>query len=302
MMDPMRLWLDWLESGARAAPGAAPGEPGAHDPWSLYLQGVRSALDAMTPMAGAPVAGAAGKPPGMTNPFDLWQRWLEALPMLALNPGVFAAAQSASDPFGLTARWREMVAAWGVAMRGPDATAGAAPGATPETPPGDPWTLLRQWYETASAGWSQELERALGSAAFAQASGRFLEASATATRAARRAAEEQLKALQMPSRADIARVAGLVVQLEAKVDRIEEALEDADDRAATLARADAIAALEARISRIEAKLDRLLAAMGTSEPDVRDQPANAPPTSGNGATGRAHKPSTTRTRRKPPSA
>lgn len=299
-MNPMRLWADWLQS---ATCGAAPA-----DPLSLYRQW----LQLWQPVAQAPGTRAAGGPTDFAaalNPMALWLRWLEALPLLALAPAAFvpplptAPNPAALDPFGLAARWRAMLeAASGQAQTQQAQTPGAEPGAVPP----DPWTLVRQWYDEANALWSKPLEQTLGSEAFAQAAGGSLEGIATATRAFGRAAEEQLKALHMPSRADVARVASLVVQLEDKVDHIEEALEDAGDRAADLARAETVAALDARLSRVEAKLDRLLAALEQrelAEPISPPSPASTAPASAAAAakasgSARAHKPSTTRTRRK----
>jgi molecular chaperone GrpE (heat shock protein) len=94
------------------------------------------------------------------------------------------------------------------------------------------------------------------------------------------------------------------------VDRIGEALEDAqDERAADLtARDEGVAALERQVERIEARLDRLLALVeGLNERQRRTRPdasASAAPPSASNGTGatRAHKPSTTRNRRKPAGA
>jgi hypothetical protein len=342
-MDPMRWWHDWLAAATRAATEA--GRASFSAPPNPFAP-PSAPPNPFAGMFANPFASAA--PNAMPNPAELWRRWLEALPLLALNPtaafgAMFGAMPGAEpsqpsgsgtnwlDPFGLAARWRELLAAGGA----PDASAGAIPG--------DPWTVFRQWYERASAAMSPPLEEWLRSDVFAQAAGAFWENASTATSAARRAAEAQMAALGMASRQDVARVAGLVVQVEAKVDGIAEALEaaqDAQDANATeaMARADTLAALERRVERIEAKLDRLLAALeppaqhGRADPrradprradpapaertraaSTRAASTRAAPTSppsapasgnGNGAStppARAHKPSTTRGRRKPPS-
>jgi polyhydroxyalkanoic acid synthase PhaR subunit len=80
----------------------------------------------------------------------------------------------------------------------------------------------------------------------------------------KRNSEEYLKNLQLPVRSDITRIAGLVVNLEEKVDRVEEVLEDLEDTGTTTiepASAEAIENLEARLDRVEGKLDRLISAL-----------------------------------------
>lgn len=314
-MDPMRWWFDWLQSAVRGAatgarrPSSTAGTPGASSP----------APNPFANLFANPFANpfASALPATFPNPFELWQRWLEALSLLAFNPftpspfGANANAggsMASAGPFDLAARWREMLAASATAS----ATASAAPGHANATPL-DPWAFFRQWFEVASAAWSHPLEEMLRSDAFAQASGAFLESASIAQRALRQAAEAQLAALGMPSREDVARVAGLVVQVETKVDRIEETLEDAQDgRAAELtARDDGVAALERRVERIEARLDRLLALVEGLDGrqwharlDAPASAASAAPASASNGTGapRAHKSSTTRSRRKPASA
>jgi pyruvate/2-oxoglutarate dehydrogenase complex dihydrolipoamide acyltransferase (E2) component len=77
----------------------------------------------------------------------------------------------------------------------------------------------------------------------------------------RERSEEYLKSLQVPVRSDITRVAGLIVALEDKVDRIEEAFEEFEYGYAKPATAEELGELEKRLDRVEGKLDRLLAAL-----------------------------------------
>jgi pyruvate/2-oxoglutarate dehydrogenase complex dihydrolipoamide acyltransferase (E2) component len=77
----------------------------------------------------------------------------------------------------------------------------------------------------------------------------------------KRNSEDYLKNLQLPVRSDITRIAGLVVNLEEKVDRIEEVLEDFEYGYAEPATTESVKELETRLDRVEGKLDRLLAAL-----------------------------------------
>jgi pyruvate/2-oxoglutarate dehydrogenase complex dihydrolipoamide acyltransferase (E2) component len=77
----------------------------------------------------------------------------------------------------------------------------------------------------------------------------------------KRNSEDYLKNLQLPVRSDISRIAGLVVNLEEKVDRIEEVLEDFEYGYAEPATTESVKGLETRLERVESKLDRLLATL-----------------------------------------
>ena len=85
-----------------------------------------------------------------------------------------------------------------------------------------------------------------------------------------RANEEYFKNLQLPTRSDVARVAGLVVNLEEKVDKIEDTIENVEDERAQespLVRAtnEAIGGLQGRLGQVENKLDRLSTTLDKSK-------------------------------------
>jgi polyhydroxyalkanoic acid synthase PhaR subunit len=109
---------------------------------------------------------------------------------------------------------------------------------------------------------------------FLEPSSRFLQSYASFYKVFKRNSEEYLKNLQIPVRSDITRIAGLVVNLEEKVDRIEEVLEDFEYGYAEPATSESVQQLETRLDRVEGKLDRLLAALegtqngGAQVPDV----------------------------------
>jgi polyhydroxyalkanoic acid synthase PhaR subunit len=96
---------------------------------------------------------------------------------------------------------------------------------------------------------------------FLEPSSRFLQSYASFYKVFKRNSEEYLKNLQLPVRSDITRIAGLVVNLEEKVDRIEEVLEDFEYGYAEPATGESVKQLENRLDSVEGKLDRLLAAL-----------------------------------------
>jgi chromosome segregation ATPase len=95
---------------------------------------------------------------------------------------------------------------------------------------------------------------------------RFLESYASFYKAFRQASEEYFKNVQIATRSDLARVAELVVALEEKIDRIEDALEDAQDERQQWSTqqgviSETISGLVGRLGMVESKVDVLPAAL-----------------------------------------
>lgn len=151
--------------------------------------------------------------------FDLWKKQLEeasqAWARLVSQAGAPGAAQ-APDPLQF---WRPFmdqgIAAWSKLLaQGPP---------TPD--------LLAQWKQFLDqwiAAWAKVLEQAMGSEAFARALGRYLEQWLTLQEPARRATEAgsraTLEALGVPSREQVTGVARQLVELEERVEGVEDRL------------------------------------------------------------------------------
>jgi polyhydroxyalkanoic acid synthase PhaR subunit len=121
-------------------------------------------------------------------------------------------------------------------------------------PPSDPLQLATQWYNATSGPFSDFVGDVIEREEFLEPSSRFLQSYASFYKVFKRNSEDYLKNLQLPVRSDISRIAGLVVNLEEKVDRIEEVLEDFEYGYAEPATSESV-------DRVEGKLDRLLAAL-----------------------------------------
>jgi polyhydroxyalkanoic acid synthase PhaR subunit len=130
-----------------------------------------------------------------------------------------------------------------------------------ESFPKDPLELTVQWYNATSGPLSELVQDVIEREEFLEPASRWLQNYASLYKVFRDRSEEHLRSLQLPVRSDIARVAGLVVALEDKVDRIEEAFEDFEYGYAKPATAEEVAGLEERLDRVEGKLDRLLSAL-----------------------------------------
>jgi polyhydroxyalkanoic acid synthase PhaR subunit len=243
-MDPTDLWRQWYEAGTRAWSDVARGaQEGQMDPHGLYRQwfdGLRDAQERMIGAAPQPMVGDAGVQ-------ELWRRWFEAT-----TESWEKSAELGQNVVEIMPRWFRMLEE----ARDNLLSAGA--------PPTDPLQFAAQWYNATSVPFSDFVGDVVEREEFLEPASRFLQHYASFYRVYKRNSEEYLKSLQLPVRSDISRVAGLVVNLEDKIDRIEEVLEDFEYTPAKPATADAIDNLEGRLDRVEGKLDKLLAALESS--------------------------------------
>ena len=235
-MDPAELWRQWMESGSRMWSGG----DGQLDPFSMYgrwFEGMREVQERMIGAAPEPVAG---------NPEvrDMWQRWFELS-----SDSWSKSAEMGRSAMELLPRWMQML---------DEARTNLLAGGVP---PSDPLQLATQWYNATSGPFSDFVGDVIEREEFLEPSSRFLQSYASFYKVFKRNSEEYLKNLQLPVRSDITRIAGLVVNLEEKVDRIEEVLEDFEYGYAEPATSESVQQLGNRLDRVEGKLDRLLAAL-----------------------------------------
>ncbi len=150
--------------------------------------------------------------------------------------------------------------------------------------PADPFTLMKQWYDATNESWATVIGNIIGTEKFVESAGQFLESYASLYRTFRRANEEFFSNLQLPTRSDIARVAELVIEVENKVESVEDGLESFEDNYAraipdnlkerleqverkidalpgTFQKLTTVDGLEKRLDRVENKLDKLLVAL-----------------------------------------
>ncbi len=234
-MDPAELWRQWMESGSKMWSGEGRG-----DPYGLYrrwFDGMREMQERMIGAVPEPVAG---------NPEvrDLWQRWFEMT-----SDSWRKSAEMGQSAMEVLPRWMQMLDEARINL-----LAGGAP-------PSDPLQLATQWYNATSGPFSDFVGDVIEREEFLEPSSRLLQSYASFYKVFKRNSEDYLKNLQLPVRSDISRIAGLVVNLEEKVDRIEEVLEDFEYGYAKPATTESVKALETRLDRVEGKLDRLLAAL-----------------------------------------
>ena len=260
-MDPTDLWRQWYETSTKLWSDAARGARGGQmmDPAGFYRQWFDSARDMQQRMVGATPQAVAGKP-GMQ---EMMQRWSEASTTTWQK-----STELGQNALDLLPRWTQMLE---------EARDNLLAGGSL---PADPLQFATQWYNATSGPFSDFIGDVIEREEFLEPSSQFLQSYASFYKVFKHNSEEYLKSLQLPVRSDITRVAGLVINLEDKVDRIEEVLEDFEYTPAKPATADSVEALEGRLGRVEGKLDRLIAALEGQNGEAQ---AEIPPST-NGST------------------
>ena len=143
--------------------------------------------------------------------FDLWRKQLE--------DGAQAWSKLLSQPSAPTtdpmAFWRPMVEASARAFA-----------QTPMTP--DVVTQWKQFLDQSIEAWSRALGEAMNTEVFAQMLGRYLDqwlvTTAPVKKAADQATDQALQTLNLASRSQLTAVARQIVELEERVEKIEEAV------------------------------------------------------------------------------
>ena len=179
---------------------------------------------------------------------EAWKMWLATIMDVWRD-----VVRMGGDPFGVIASWIKLI----------EHVQERAHSGEPVL--FDLFSLFSEWYETISKPWSRKVEDVIGSERFLAFTEPLLETYSTSISRFRKANEAYFRTLRLPTLSDIASVAELVVNLEEKVDTIEETIEcvkkQTTSGAATMTM---MANLEQRLKRIEASLDRTLALLEKS--------------------------------------
>lgn len=241
-VDPAELWRRWFETGTRAWTDILQGE-GYSDPFGLYRQWFEGAEIVRRQMTGDPAANGT-ESAGKADPRELWRRWFDAS-----VESWEKSAELGGEMMNLTPRYFEMLEQARTNLMNVGSF------------PKDPLEFAVHWYNATSGPFSEFIQDVIEREEFLEPASEWLEHYASFYKLFARRSEEYLKSLQVPVRSDITRVAGLVVALEDKVDRLEEAFEEFEYGYAKPATAEELGELEKRFDRVEGKLDRLLAAL-----------------------------------------
>ncbi len=248
--DPTQLWTQWYDASSRMWSTMLAGDREAYmDPFGLYRQWFSSLEETSKPSGGGVSSG------------EIWRQWTEATTETWRRTFELGTALA-----GLAPHWAEMTEEVRKQVFEGD------------KPPIDPLDFYLRLYNATSGPLSKMIREILEDESFLEESRRFLESYASLERAFQEAAEEYFGYLQLSTRSDSSRLAGLVVGLDAKVDRVEEAFEDFEHGYARPATAESVEALGDRmeeferklednrsgLERVEGKLDQLLSVLGTA--------------------------------------
>ena len=244
-IDPAELWRQWFEAGTKVwADVLQQGAGGSYaDPQVLYRQWFEGAEAMRRQITGLPAADGGEDSCG-PDPRELWRRWFDAT-----VESWEKSAELGGEMLNMTPRYLEMLDQTRTNLM----SAGSFPK--------DPLEFAVQWYNATSGPFSEFVQDVIEREEFLEQGSRWLQSYASFYKVFSRRSEEYLKSLQLPVRSDITRVAGLVVALEDKVDRLEEAFEEFEYGYAKPATAEEVGGLEKRLDRVEGKLDRLLTAL-----------------------------------------
>src|SRR5215207_2403244 len=257
-MDPAELWRRWFEAGTKVwADMLQQGAGGSYaDPQVLYRQWFEGAEAMRRQITGLPAADGGEDSCG-PDPRELWRRWFDAT-----VESWEKSAELGGEMLNMTPRYLEMLDQTRTNLM----SAGSFPK--------DPLEFAVQWYNATSGPFSDFVQDIIEREEFLEQGSRWLQSYASFYKVFSRRSEEYLKSLQVPVRSDITRVAGLVVALEDKVDRLEEAFEEFEYGYAKPATAQEVGGLEKRLDRVEGKLDRLLAVLEDGSPNGTPEAAS----------------------------
>jgi len=267
--DPTELWRKWYEAGTKMWSGGLGGARGNYvDPYGLYRQWFKGVEELQKRMFGS--GGASQRAVGGFNLASLVNPDAAQNPAAAANPAADAARGQAVEAQNLWRDWFDAVSAsWQkVAVLGNEAVE-----LTPrlvamldqmrhnflvaEGVPTDPLQFATRWYNATSGPLTDFVGDLIEREEFLDVSSDLMHSYASFYKVFRRDSEEYLKALSIPVRSDVARVAGLVVALEDKIDRLEEAFEDFEYTQAEPATEGSLEAVEERIGGVESVLERI---------------------------------------------
>ena len=226
ILDPTWFWKQWQDASSNIWANVLEGSVGASpDPSGLYRAWLKSLTEA--PSQAQTFAH-------IMDPKEGWKRWFEYT-----REAWTKVAELGADPLGLTTRWVEMLE---------EARARMLAG---ETTPADTFAFFKQWYDATNESWAKEVGNLFASNEFMEAVSQFLESYAGFAKMSRRASEEYFKALQLPTRSDIARIAELVIAVEEKLDRLDNAFADFLETATQGPGDEALSAFQAHLAQVE---------------------------------------------------
>jgi methyl-accepting chemotaxis protein len=231
--DPAELWKQWRDANFKLWSNLLGGEKETFvDPFGLYRQWFET--------LGSARKKAEESPGGVGNSYEVWQWWTEATVEAWRRAAEIGTLMTESAP-----RWLEMTGELQKQMLGEGNL------------PTDPMDFYLRLYNATSGPLSEMATDVLQNELLLEDSRRLFTLYTAFYTVFRRASEEFFSNLQLPTSSDVYRVAELVVDLDDKVDRIEETFEDFEHGYKEPATAEAVDALNERLDQVERRLEQL---------------------------------------------
>lgn len=240
--DMTEMWRQWYEMNTKAwSEALGKTREGYGDPYGIYsrwFNRMGNAHNVILDQLGQ--IGSGENKPGSRDPRQLWMRWFQTM-----GESWQKSAELGQDTFDLWPRWMQMM------EQSRDNLLASGTGF-----PDDPLQFATHWYNATSGPFSDFIGDIVEREEFLEPASRLLESYASFYKVFRKNSEEYLHNLSLPVRSDIERIARLIVNLEEKVDGIEETLEDAERNRAASGASGVVKALEERIERLEQSVEK----------------------------------------------
>lgn len=123
----------------------------------------------------------------------------------------------------------------------------------------DPFEIWKKVYDQTESYWSKVLDENLATEDFSKGLGKILDMNLQYKKIVNDSTSAYLEQMNMPSKDDLAKLASLIINVESKVEQIEEVVEGAVVvQAGQEKQASEIKNLQHEVQRIHKKMDQIL--------------------------------------------
>lgn len=124
----------------------------------------------------------------------------------------------------------------------------------------DPYAIWQDYYKNVETFWGQSMEEKMKTDEFSEWMGKVLDANLLYREMADKSAKQYLDIMNLPSREDLASVSSLIINLDTKVDDLEEQLEESiENQLAPAVVKREMTILKKEVKDLGQKLDEVLA-------------------------------------------
>jgi polyhydroxyalkanoic acid synthase PhaR subunit len=127
-----------------------------------------------------------------------------------------------------------------------------------QTLPLDPFKMWKNIYDQTEANWNDAIQESLKKESFSEGMGETLNYYLQYQELTKKTTESYLKQVNIPTRGELADVASLVINLEGKVDDLDDKF---DEELSKLDATKEISQLRRTVTNLEKKLDKVLEAL-----------------------------------------